>query len=46
MNISVVSLGMSCLLIACELLNFCELIPKQMFEFEQNKDVLFEVCFY
>ena len=45
MDLSVVSMGMGCLLMACELLNCCEIIPKQVFEYEQDKNTLFEVCF-
>jgi hypothetical protein len=45
MESSVVSVGMGCLLMACELLNCCEIIPKQLFESEQDKDTLFKVCF-
>jgi hypothetical protein len=45
MDLSVVSVGMGCLLMACELINCCEIIPKQVFENAQDKDPLLEVCF-
>jgi len=41
-NLSVASVGMGCLLMACELLNYYEIVPKQLFESEQEKDTLFE----
>ncbi len=45
MDLSVLSMGMGCLLMACELLNCCEIIPKQvLFEIERN-NVLIKVCF-
>jgi hypothetical protein len=45
MDLSVVSVGMGCLLMACELINCREIIPKQVFENAQDKDPLLEVCF-
>jgi hypothetical protein len=45
MDLSVVSMGMSCLLMACELLNCCEIVPQQVFEYDEDKESLFEVCF-
>ncbi len=45
MGLSVVWVGMSCLLMACELLNCCEIVPQQVFEYDEDKESLFEVCF-
>jgi hypothetical protein len=45
MNLSVVSVGRGCLLMACEWLNCCEIMSKQVFECQEDKDTLFEVCF-
>jgi hypothetical protein len=45
MNLSVVSLASGCLLMACEWLNCCKIVPKKVFESEEDKDTLFEVYF-
>jgi hypothetical protein len=44
MDVSVVSMGIGCLLMACELLDCGEVVGNQMFEC-QDKDTLFQVCF-
>ena len=43
-DLSNVSLGIGCLLMASELLQCGEMIPKEIFAFDQEKHALFEVC--
>jgi hypothetical protein len=45
MDLCVVSMGTGCLLMACELINCCKIVPKQVFENAQAKDPSLEVCF-
>ncbi|CAF0833703.1 unnamed protein product [Rotaria sordida] len=43
MDLSVLSMAIGCLLMAYEMINCCELIPKQVFEYEQeNNKILFQ----
>ncbi len=45
MDLSVVSLASGCLLMACEGLNCCKIVPKLVFESEEDKDTLFGVYY-
>lgn len=43
MDFSPLTLGIGCLLVAFELINCCDLIPKEMFQCEQKSSVSFKV---
>ncbi|CAF3920841.1 unnamed protein product [Rotaria sp. Silwood2] len=42
MDLSALSMTIACVLMACEMINCCEVIPKQVFEYEQENNILFE----
>jgi len=45
MDLSVASVGRGCLLMACEWLNCCEIMSKQVFVSEEDQDTLFGVYY-
>jgi len=45
-DLSDISLGMGCLLMASELLKCCEIVPNQVFTYAQDKNTLFEVYYF
>jgi len=46
LDLSMSSLGIGCLLMICELLNCCEIIPEEVFECFNDQIDLLEICFH
>ncbi|CAF4078662.1 unnamed protein product, partial [Rotaria sp. Silwood1] len=42
MDLSALSMTIGCLLVAFEMMDCCELMPKQVFDYDQEKKILFE----
>ncbi|CAF3380043.1 unnamed protein product [Rotaria sp. Silwood1] len=45
MDLSAFSMTIGCLLVAFEMMDCCELMPKQVFDYDQEKKNLFEISF-